>query len=293
MTSSMLLLNLIVDGVTLGCIYSLFAIGFSLLWWIAGIVHIAHGATMLAGGFALFAALEMGGAGLTVALLAGLLGAVTLGVIVEIFMYRPLLNRGTDEMGILTASLGALIFFEYVITIVFGPEGATLDAGGLRTPVVQGLPLVFDRFSALIVCVTLATFLALWFLLAKTRIGREMRAIASNLDLAEVLGINIRLVQVYAAAIAAALCLPPAAFLLFNTGLVPSEALHVVLVASVVAILGGRGSLLGALIAGLLIGVAESAMTWRFAAGWRQLITFSLLYALLLVRPQGLFGERV
>src|SRR4051812_16411665 len=112
MTSSMLLLNLIADGVTLGCIYALLAIGFSLLWWIAGVVHIAHGAVMLAGGFALFSALQFGGMGLPVALLAGVTGAVVLGAIVETFMYRPLMKRGTDEMGMLTASLGALIFFE-------------------------------------------------------------------------------------------------------------------------------------------------------------------------------------
>lgn len=293
MTNSMLLLNLIVDGVTLGCIYSLLAVGFSLLWWIAGIVHIAHGAVMLAGGFALFSALQIGGAGLPVALLAGAFGAGALGIILENFMYRPLFARGTDEMGMLTASLGALIFFEYLVTIIFGPEGATLDAGSLRTPVLQGLPLVLDRYSFVVVLVTAVTFVGLWLLLSRTRIGREMRAMASNPDLAHVLGVRTRLVNLYAAAIAAVLCLPPAAFLLFSTGLVPSEALHVVLVASVVAILGGRGSLHGALVAGLLIGVAESAMTWQFAAGWRQLITFSLLYLLLLVRPQGLFGERV
>lgn len=288
----MLLLNLIVDGVALGCIYGLLAVGFSLLWWISGIVHIAHGAVMLASGFALFSALQFGGFGLPASLIAGVVGGALLGVIIETILYRPMIRRGTNEMGILTASLGTLIFFEYVITIIFGPEGATLDAGDLRNPVVPGLPLVVDRFSLLVIGVTLVTFLSLWLILSRTRMGREMRAIASNLDLAEVLGINARLVNLYAAVIAAVLCLPAAAFLLFSTGLVPTDALHIVLVASVVAILGGRGSLIGALIAGLLIGVAESAMTWQFAAGWRQLITFSLLYVLLLVRPQGLFGEQ-
>lgn len=290
MTNS-LLMNLVVDGIMLGCIYALLAVGFSLLWWIAGIVHIAHGAVMLVAGYAIYSGLQLLGLGTPVAILGAVAVSVITGVIAEGLIYRPLLQRGTDEMGILTASLGALIFLEYVVAIAFGPEGVTLDAGELRRPISPSLPLAFDRFSGIVVCTTVAIFLTLWVVLTRTRIGREMRAIASNGELANVLGINSRLIYLYTAVIAAALCVPPAAFMLFNTGLIPSEALHIVLVASVVAILGGRGSLIGALLAGLIIGVIESAMTFHFAAGWRQLVTFVLLYVLLLVRPQGLFGE--
>lgn len=285
-----LLVNLIVDGVTLGCIYALLAVGFSLLWWICGIVHIAHGAVMLVAGYALYAGLQLMGVGFPIALICGVVAAIAVGIFAEGVMYRPLLNRGTDEMGILTASLGALIFLEYAVTIAFGPEGVTMD-NPLRKPIAQNLPMVIDRFAVTVVIVTLTTFLSLWFLLNKTQVGRGMRAMASNAELATILGINARRVNIYTAVVAAALCLPPAAFLLFSNGLVPSEALHMVLVASVVAILGGRGSLLGALLAGLIIGIIESGMTWHFATGWRQLVTFLLLYVLLLVRPQGLFGE--
>ena len=291
MNTSMLLLNLVVDGVTLGCVYALLAVGFSLLWWIAGIMHVAHGAVMLAGGFAVYAAFAIVGIGLPLSLVAGACSAVALGVAFEAFLYRPLHLRRTDEMGILTASLGALIFVEYVATIVFGPDGAALDAGRLRNPLLDS-SLIIDGFSVMVICVTIGLFSCLGLVLTRTRVGREMRAIASNADLAVVLGINTKAINIITAAMAAILCLPAASFLLFNTGLVPTEALHIVLVASVVAILGGRGSLIGAFIAGLIIGIAESAMTLHFAAGWRQLITFSLLYVLLLFRPQGIFGER-
>jgi branched-chain amino acid transport system permease protein len=291
MTDSALLLNLVIDGLTLGCIYSLLAVGFSLLWWIEGIVHIAHGAVMLAGGFALYCVLHLAGWPVPLALIAGMLGAAVTGLIAETCIYQPLLRRGTDEMGLLTASLGSLIVVEYALTILFGPEGVTLDAGELRTPVMRGLPTVLDRFSTIILVTTGLIFLLLTATLKRTTLGREMRAVAANTELAHILGINTRVVYLATAAIAAALSLPPAGFLLFSTGLVPPDALHVVLVAAVVAIIGGRGSLLGALVAGLLIGLAESAMTWHFAAGWRQLVTFVFLYVLLLVRPQGLFGE--
>lgn len=291
MTEWTLLLNLIIDGLTLGCIYSLLAVGFSLLWWIAGIVHVAHGAVMLVGGFAFYSTFQLLGLPVPVALVAGVLGAAAMGAIADSVIYQPLLARRTDEMGLLTASLGALIVVEYSLTIAFGPEGVTLDAGELRAPLLRNMPLVLDQFSSLVLITTAVVFFALTMVLRRTLLGRQMRAVAANTELAHVLGINTRLVYLCTAVIAACLSLPPAAFMLFSTGLVPPDALHVVLVAAVVAIIGGRGSLLGALLAGLLVGVAESAMTWYFAAGWRQLITFVFLYVLLLVRPQGLFGE--
>jgi branched-chain amino acid transport system permease protein len=92
--------------------------------------------------------------------------------------------------------------------------------------------------------------------------------------------------------LSAALVAPAAILLLHSTGVAPTEALHIVLVAAVIAILGGRGSIAGALVGGLLIGLAESVMQWQFAAGWRQVIAFTFLYVLLLVRPQGLFGAK-
>ena len=119
----------------------------------------------------------------------------------------------------------------------------------------------------------------------------RLRAIATNLDLAKGIGIRTSLGTQQVAALAAILTMPSAIFLLFSTGLAPNESLHVVLVAAVTAILGGRGSLSGALIAGLMVGVAESVASWQFATGWRQLITFVVLYVVVLIRPQGLFGK--
>ena len=188
MTNWALLLNLIIDGLTLGCIYSLLAVGFSLLWWIAGIVHVAHGAVMLGGGFALYSTLQLAGAPVPVALVAGVLGAAAMGIIADTVIYQPLLARRTDEMGLLTASLGALIVVEYALTIVFGPEGVTLDAGTLRSPLLRGMPLVLDQFSTLVLVTTAVVFSLLTIVLRRTLLGREMRAVAANTELAHVLG---------------------------------------------------------------------------------------------------------
>ena len=93
------------------------------------------------------------------------------------------------------------------------------------------------------------------------------------------------------AALSAALVAPASFVYLHDRGLEPHDAMHIVIMASIVAIVGGRGSLSGAVVAGLIVGVAESIMVWFFAAGWREIMTFALLYIVLLFKPEGLFGE--
>jgi branched-chain amino acid transport system permease protein len=290
-SSTSLLLNLVVDGFVQGCIYAMLAAGFSLLWWVSGIVHLAHGGVMLAGGFALYVMLATFGVPFLPSLVVSAACGVATGLAIDTAVYQPLLRRHTDEMGLLTASLGILIVLEYGLTIAFGPEGATLDPDGLRSPLFAGFLPVLDRFSALILLTTGLIFGALHLVMTRTSTGRSLRAVADNPDLARVIGVDTASVYRWVAAFAAILSLPAATFLLFSTGLAPNEALHIVLVSAVVAIIGGRGSMSGALVAGIAIGVAESATTWQLSTGWRQLVTFALLYGLLLVRPQGLFGK--
>ena len=203
-----------------------------------------------------------------------------------------MLARGSSEMALLTASLGALIVLEYALTIAFGPAGVTLDAGALRTPLAPEVFPALDRYSLLAIGGTLVVFLAVAAFMRFAPTGKAMRAVAENRELARVLGMDTAAVHRHATLLAAVLVVPAAILLLHNTGIAPYESLHVVLVAAVVAILGGRGSIAGALLGGLLIGLAESLMTWQFASGWRQVVTFGFLYVLLLVRPQGLFGAR-
>lgn len=291
MDSWVLLLNLALDGIALGCIYSLMGVGFSLLWWSSGIVHLAHGGVLLAAGFALYVAFGVLGLPFAFAFPVTCVLTLATGLALEWFLYQPLIKRGTDEMGLLTASLGALLAIQYALTLVFGPDGATMDSEWLRVRLAPHLLPVLDIFAVLAMVVTMLTFIGLGLLMNKTKIGREMRAVAENRELASILGVDIRSVRLTVSGLAAILVIPAAGFLLFSTGITPPQALDIVLIASVVAIMGGRGSIHGALIAGLTIGVAESVTTWHFAAGWRQLITFLLLYVLLLARPQGLFGK--
>lgn len=287
----MLLANLLVDGVVTGCIYGLVAVGFSLLWWLTRIVHLAHGAVYLLAGYSIFALAVPAGMPISISILGASGVAMAAGIAVQLGVYRPFLARRATEDAIITASLGMLIIVQYVVILVFGPEGVSIDAG-LRKPLLSTGALVIDRFAVIAVGSAIAAMIGLYVLLRHTNLGRSMRAIAENESLAAVLGMPIRRVQLVTHAIAASLVVPPALLALLDTGIHPPEALHLVLMAAVAAILGGRGSVAGAFVGGIAVGIAESVMVWAMSAGWRQLVTFSMLYALLLVRPQGLFGTK-
>ncbi len=291
MGSGTLLLNLFLDGVTTGAVYALIAVGFSLLWWLADIVHLAHGGIMLAAGYAIFFTVSGLGLPLPLGIVAGLAAAVLLGLAMDNLVYQPMRARGSSEMTLLTASLGALIVLEYGLTLAFGPEGVAIDAGALRAPVLPGILPAVDYYAVVTVAVTLAVFLGLAAFIRHTAIGKAMRAVAENSTLAEVIGLRALHVQRMATIVAAALVTPAAALLLYSNGVAPSDALRVVLIAATIAIIGGRGSIAGALLGGLLVGVAEAVMQWKFSAGWRQMVTFGFLYLILLWRPQGLFGH--
>jgi len=291
MDNAQLLLNLALEGIATGSIYALVAIGFSLLWWLGDLVHLAHGGVLLASGYGMFYVLSALGWPIWIAFPAGIAVAIVAGFAIDRLIYLPMLARGSSEMALLTASLGALIVFEYALTLLFGPEGVTLDAGTLRTPLTPEL-LAVDRYAVIAVGGTLLLFGGVTLFMRLSATGKAMRAVAENRELARVLGMDTRAVYRKTSMLAAGLVAPASILLLHSTGMAPHESLHIVLVAAVIAILGGRGSILGALVGGLFIGLVESVMQWQFAAGWRQLVTFSVLYVLLLIRPQGLFGAK-
>ena len=287
----MLLGSILVDGLVTGCLYALVAVGFSLLWWLTGIIHIAHGAVYLIAGYTMFALAVSLGLPFAVAIAGATVVAVVGGAAIQQVIYRPFQRRAATEDAIITVSLGILIIVQYLLVIIFGPEGVSIDAG-LRKPLLADGPRVLDRFSLIAVLGASVAIFGLHFLLRRTRLGKSMRAAAENDSLAEVLGLPIKRIQMIAHALAAAMVVPAAVLFLCDTGVHPPEALHLVLMAAVVAILGGKGSVLGALVGGVVVGIAESGMVFIVDAGWRQLITFTLLYVLLLLRPQGLFGTK-
>lgn len=287
-----LLGRLLLEGLTTGSRYAIVAMGFSLIWWVTATVHVAHGGVVLVTAYALYFLVKVAHVRFLLAVPAAAVVAVALGLLVEYALYKPLRRKGSGEMTVLTASLGGLIILENVLSIVAGQDIRLLESDFLRETQFSVAGVGVDYYASITLATTAGLFALVIALMAKTRVGKGMRALAANDELARVVGLDVERLKTLCVVVGSALIVPAAALIVYDTGVVPDLGMHTVLVAAVVTIFGGMGSVAAALVGGLVIGLAESLMVWRFTAGWQDVVTFVILYFVLLLRPQGLFGAR-
>jgi branched-chain amino acid transport system permease protein len=286
------LVQQLINGLSLGSLYALMAIGYTLVYGILRLINFAHGDLLMVAAYAgvmgvgLFAWPWPAAFGLAVALTG------CMGVLLERGAYRPL--RRAPRISLLISAIAASFLLENVALVVAGGRpkpfptpvwfSGALEMGGLFIP----------RLSLVIPLVTALLLGALFLLVYRTQAGRAMRAIAHDLETTSLMGVNVN--RIIALAFLAGSVLAGAGGLLWAMkypqvnpfmGIVPG------LKAFIAAVLGGIGNLAGAVVGGLLLGVVEIAIVALFPAwaGYRDALAFALLILLLLVRPTGLLGE--
>jgi branched-chain amino acid transport system permease protein len=284
-----LLFGQVLNGVVTGMLYALMGIGLSIITGILNIPNFAHGALFALGAYLLFTVVKAAGGNFWLALVVAPLGVAALGLLVEYAGIRRLYRAGHDYQLLLTFGL-SLIITEAII-VVWGPVGMSQ----LPPPVLRGgldLGITFyPKYRLFVMVMAGLLVLAAWLFLEKTRYGAIMRAGIENKEMVSLLGIDINrlftatfALGAYLAGIAGALTAP-------IRGLNPFMGVDMLGIAFVVVALGGLGNLPGAIVAGLIIGVAQSlvALVWPEAS---VAVIFAVMAAVLLVRPQGLFGIR-
>ena len=283
----------LLNGLFLGSLYALFAIGFTLVFGILDRLNLAHPAVFAAAAFVGIELVAVGGLSIWVALpLVALVGAV-LGLIIERVAFRPLKGRPDAHFAGLISSIGlggmviALLLWRY------GPDTRRfpIEAFPTQTFEVLGARVTVLQVALLVISVVLMA--GLTWLVARTRLGRAMRAVAENPRAATVLGINVDRVTATTFALSSALGAVAGALFAMNVNsaqLGMGSAIE--LKGLAVIIVGGMGSLPGALVGGLILGLAEVFAVQYIGSSWRDLVAFGLLFLLLVVRPQGLFGSR-
>jgi branched-chain amino acid transport system permease protein len=283
-----LLLGQILNGIATGMLYALMGLGLSLITGVLNIPNFAHGALFAVGAYLLVSFVQVFG-NFWVGLIVAPLGVALLGLIIEYAGIRRLYAAGHDYQLLFTFGL-SLILAEGII-LIWGPVGIShLPPAMLRGGVDLGF--TFYPKYRLFVMVT-AGFLVLltWLFLEKTKYGAIMRAGIENKEMVSLLGIDIHWLFTAAFAIGAYLAGIAGALIAPIRGLSPGMGVDMLGIAFVVVALGGLGNLLGAIAAGLLIGVAQAIV----AAYWTEASTaviYAVMAAVLLVRPQGLFGIR-
>jgi branched-chain amino acid transport system permease protein len=283
-----LLFTQILNGMATGMLYALMGIGLAIITGVLNIPNFAHGAMFAVGAYLLFTVLKVVG-NFWVALALAPLGVVLLGLLVEYAGIRPLYRAGHDYQLLLTFGL-SLILTEGII-VIWGPIGMSqLPPPILRGGVDLGLT-IYPKYRLFVMVMAGLLVLGAWLFFEKTRYGAIMRAGIEDKEMVSLLGIDIHRLftaafglGAYLAGIAGALTAP-------IRGLNPFMGVDMLGIAFVVVALGGLGNLPGAIVAGLIIGVAQSlvALVWTEAS---VAVIFAVMALVLLVRPQGLFGIR-
>lgn len=281
----------IINGLFLGSIYALFALGYTLVFGVLDILNLAHAAVFM---LASFVALALVGHGLhiLVAFPLAVLVAGALGLVVERVAFRPLRGRADSNISGLISSLALATFFEAVALEVWGPNISRFPFGTIPEKQVQLLGAVVSRLQLTIVAVALALFVALWWLVTRTRLGREIRAVAESPRAARILGVHVD--RVIAASFFISSALGGAAGVLFGlafNSIAPDMGRGVELKGLAVIILGGMGSMTGAVIAGFALGLTEVFVVAHLGASYRDAVSFAGLFLILVLRPRGLLGQ--
>ena len=286
----MLFLQLLIDGIQLGALYALMAVGFAIIFGSTRVFHYAHGATYIIIGYLFyFIGERLAFPWWAAAVLAAASGAL-FGILLDRFVYRPIQRDEGSFFTVFVASFGVSVVVENVIVILFGASFVSISTPLTRGQDLHGIVVSQLGIFAVIAAVALFTFLN-WFL-TRTDTGVALRALSENPELVRGFGLNPRRLSQYAFAIGSLMVAPAALVATCITGLTPSAGHRVVLISIAASIIGGIGSLRGAGLGGLILGLAESLAIWRFSTGWSEAVAFVILLCFILIRPSGLFGKR-
>jgi branched-chain amino acid transport system permease protein len=292
------LLQQTVNAIALGAIYSLFALGYALVFSVLGVLNLAHSSLFMWGAFIGLIATDVWSLPLWLAFPLAMVGAGVLGVILEFVAFRPLRRRNAARIAQLISSIGAallliniaqLIFLEiYSRTEGYFPAGLIPN----ETIVVEELALRISPVRLATVVVALVLMIALQYLVNRTRIGQQMRAVAYDQRIASLLGINVGRVFWVTFFLAGALGGAAGMFygLVFNT-IDPFIGQDIALLGLTAIVLGGLGNVPGAVAGGFIVAAIQTYSTAAGGSSYRDAIVFALLFVILLVRPQGLLGQ--
>jgi len=286
----MLFAQLLLNGVFVGSVYALLGLSFATIFATTKIWHFAQGAVYTLGAYILLAATTLAGLPFLAAVPLAVVGAAVLGGAAMVLLYRPLQRLGATALVMVMASLGVMIIADNLLVLGFGPTGYALDAPVPAPLFVGGLFLTGGQMVT--PPIALAVVLASLAFMTRSRLGLRLRALIDNEELLLLNGVETGRLKVLAFACGSAL-LPLAAAMVVasGAGISPYIGIPAVLTGAMAMFFGGVDSIGGAAVAGFLIGVMESLVSYVLPTEWQTAVTYSLVLLFLMVRPTGLFGR--
>ena len=287
------LLQQIINGLSLGSVYALIAVGYSLVYSILLFSNFAHGGFLVVGGYACYYLLTQQGYGIVLASAGAILASGLVAVLTERLAYKPIRERTSMTLYLLIASMGVSIVIENIFVIVVGGRFRALPQDTFPSGVFSlGGGVTVNASDILSLAVAVVFLGALQLFLSRTRWGLAIRAAACDLRTAGLMGVNVTLLIGIVFFVAGLLAAVGGIFLSAKYSLYPQLG-NITIKAFIAAVIGGLGSLPGAVLGSLILGLAEMLTAGFVSSQMRDMVVFSMLVVMLLVRPAGFFSKSV
>ncbi|MBF0806005.1 branched-chain amino acid ABC transporter permease [Streptococcus sp. WM07] len=285
------MLQQLLNGLILGSIYALLALGYTMVYGIIRLINFAHGDVYMMGAFMGYFLINNLHLNFFVALLLAMAGTAALGVLIEFLAYRPL--RQSTRIAALITAIGVSFLLEYGMVFFFGANPRPFPQV-IDTIRYELGPVSITNIQLLILGVSILLMVVLQLIVKKTKMGKAMRAVSVDSDAAQLMGINVNRTISFTFALGSALAGAAGVLIaLYYNSLEPLMGMTPGLKSFVAAVLGGIGIIPGAALGGFVIGVLETAATALGFSDFRDAIVYGVLILILLVRPSGILGKNV
>jgi len=283
-------LQQLINGMTLGMIYGLIAIGYTMVYGIIGMINFAHGEIFMIGAFVGLYMVTLGGANIYVALLGAMIASALLGVVAVYVSVRPVSKN--HPLAPLISTIGLTIVIQNLAVYIFGGQQVAFPDTIQETLYHIG-PISISSVQIFILTVALVLMVLLWLFIERTKMGRAIRATAENHETAALLGVDVNRVVLMTFIIGSGIAgIAGVLDGIKNSGISPFMGLSAAVKGLIVMLLGGLGNVMGAMVAGLLLGMIEILSSAYIGTMERDFFSFAILILILLYKPTGLFGTR-
>lgn len=285
-------LQQLVNGLSLGAIYALIALGYTMVYGIIKLINFAHGDIMMVGAYVGFFSVSIFKTNLFIALIVAMATCAILGVIIERLAYRPL--RNSSRVAALITAIGVSLFLEYVMIFFFSPQQRSYPSGVINETSYHlfGDKLIVNNTQIFIFVGTILLMALLQWVVKATRAGKAMRAVSMDMEAATLMGVDVNRTISFTFAIGSALAAAAGIMLgVYYNSINPLMGIVPGLKAFIAAVLGGIGIIPGAMVGGFILGILEALVSGYGSSMFRDAVAFAVLILILLIKPTGIFGQ--
>jgi branched-chain amino acid transport system permease protein len=284
-------LQQIINGLSLGAIYALIALGYTMVYGIIKLINFAHGDIMMVGAYVGFFSITLFKTNVFFAMLFAMVFCALLGVVIEKIAYRPL--RNSTRIAALITAIGMSFLLEYVMVFLLGAQQRVFPATAFPTKIYHVAGVIVSNKDIFIFGASILLMVVLQIFIRRTRPGKAMRAVSLDMNAAQLMGISVDRTISLTFALGSALAAAAGVMIgLYYSTITPFMGVMPGIKAFTAAVLGGIGIIPGAMTGGFLIGILETMVSGYGSSLYRDAVSFGVLILILLIKPTGLFGEK-